>query len=174
MAPKRKRFNAARSIVCVETRVRFRTGHRAGCFNAARSIVCVGTETQVVSKFGVACFNAARSIVCVGTRRLISTPKSSSWFQCRTQHCVCRDSPMTGRRIFRSYVSMPHAALCVSGRPADAQDADFFGVSMPHAALCVSGHKPKGLGAFKHIVFQCRTQHCVCRDIRPSRRKFFQ
>ena len=37
-------------------------------FNAARSIVCVGTTTKIINKFG-----------CV-------------LFQCRTQHCVCRDT----------------------------------------------------------------------------------
>ena len=38
------------------------------------------------------------------------------WFQCRTQHCVCRDR-YAKRYIFGGgSVSMPHAALCVSRR----------------------------------------------------------
>ena len=60
-------------------------------------------------------------------------------FQCRTQHCVCRDGY---DQAFgdRCTVSMPHAALCVSRR----------GFSVHRAC---------------HWRFQCRTQHCVCRDI---------
>ena len=38
------------------------------------------------------CFNAARSIVCVETTRRILKPQRGLSFQCRTQHCVCRDS----------------------------------------------------------------------------------
>gem|GEM_PF-7042016 len=37
------------------------------CFNAARSIVCVETRMLVFRKKWLKCFNAARSIVCVET-----------------------------------------------------------------------------------------------------------
>ena len=38
------------------------------------------------------------------------------------------------------------------------------GVSMPHAALCVSRQAGRMGLEWKRSVFQCRTQHCVCRD----------
>ena len=59
-------------------------------FNAARGMMCVGTydlHDQAASYSG---FNAARSIMCVGTCSVRSSAASSG-------------------------VSMPHAALCVSG-----------------------------------------------------------
>ena len=37
-------------------------------------------------------FNAARSIVCVETAVLPKESPEKVRFQCRTQHCVCRDS----------------------------------------------------------------------------------
>ena len=84
-------------------------------------------------------------------------------------------------------VSMPHAALCVSGlalfgsmpkctcfnaaRSIVCVGTHISGVlekvsivSMPHAALCVSGHPIKVVAALV-FMFQCRTQHCVCRDL---------
>ena len=36
-------------------------------------------------------------------------------------------------------------------------------LSIPHAALCVSGPHIGRVGKSQHT-FQCRTQHCVCRD----------
>ena len=60
--------------------------------NAARSIVCVGTPFCEVFHRLPCCFNAARSIVCVGTVSRLSADISGLSFQCRTQHCVCRDS----------------------------------------------------------------------------------
>ena len=83
---------------------------------------------------------------------------------------------------------MPHAALCVSRRRSSIFHGVEVAVSMPHAALCVSRQlttsacrKRIGFNAARSIVyvetvkgllgrrddelFQCRTQHCVCRDI---------
>ena len=40
---------------------------------------------------------------------------------------------------------------------------------MPHAALCVSGPKLLSKDLFQAL-FQCRTQHCVCRDERCRKR----
>ena len=132
-------------------------------------------------------------------------------FQCRTQHCVCRDVTevqlyvdlhvsmphaalcVSGQKrssqiTSTAIVSMPHAALCVSGQSVNKSKLGLDGVSMPHAALCVSGpSSPKSrkkstdcFNAARSIVcvgtlpccllfrlslaFQCRTQHCVCRD----------
>ena len=60
-------FNAARSIVCVETKRVRRRKSRHFSFNAARSIVCVETrmDKSLIPHGGS--FNAARSIVCVET-----------------------------------------------------------------------------------------------------------
>ena len=63
-----------------------------GGFNAARSIVCVETDAEGSCHEGFVCFNAARSIVCVETAVLTMANKSAIGFQCRTQHCVCRDT----------------------------------------------------------------------------------
>ena len=61
--------------------------------NAARSIVCVETppcSTRYSRRLGS--FNAARSIVCVETPSRLLPRKGTPLFQCRTQHCVCRDA----------------------------------------------------------------------------------
>ena len=108
-------------------------------------------------------------------------------FQCRTQHCVCRDDSSELEKVEVDIVSMPHAALCVSRQnPSDPHSCGIR-VSMPHAALCVSRLLPPhgeahggSFNAARSIVcvetslllirsietnkFQCRTQHCVCRD----------
>ena len=60
-------FNAARSIVCVETQLRANEIWKLNSFNAARSIVCVETRVEVDIDNACNCFNAARSIVCVET-----------------------------------------------------------------------------------------------------------
>ena len=105
-------------------------------------------------------------------------------FQCRTQHCVCRDEDgsracdgLAGFNAARSIVcvetcafqrvqcgvSMPHAALCVS-RPSWVRFTSRAQlVSMPHAALCVSRQQYLHRESYR-VWFQCRTQHCVCRD----------
>ena len=109
-------------------------------------------------------------------------------FQCRTQHCVCRDAAGLMEVYNEFIVSMPHAALCVSRHDGGRKGHPSHAVSMPHAALCVSRHKEQikmydnhyGFNAARSIVcvetlmywgmaaaafaFQCRTQHCVCRD----------
>ena len=180
------RFNAARSIVCVETEMQreqklenvlfqCRTQHCVCrdfamllalaviiCFNAARSIVCVETSICQLFFLHTICFNAARSIVCVETTHECLRSRLSCKFQCRTQHCVCRDhtmtmlSPMTLQFQYRTQhcvcrdgklmplsvkcfrVSIPHAALCVSRWLGTRQKLSLDSVSIPHAALCVS------------------------------------
>ena len=81
--------------------------HAALCVSRRRA------ATSPISRSGG--FNAARSIVCVETRLLSFRHPRHKLFQCRTQHCVCRDG------------------IAAAARPRDAE-------------------------------FQCRTQHCVCRD----------
>ena len=61
------------------------------CFNAARSIVCVETTRRKRMSFPQKSFNAARSIVCVETKLNRKDVVAPGPFQCRTQHCVCRD-----------------------------------------------------------------------------------
>ena len=60
-------------------------------FNAARSIVCVETRVEFWRFLCQTCFNAARSIVCVETVLAMTGEDEEFGFQCRTQHCVCRD-----------------------------------------------------------------------------------
>ena len=109
-------FNAARGIMCVGTTTTMKKLTEADGFNAARGIMCVGTMNFNDSNVARGCFNAARGIMCVGT-----DIDSYAW-----------------RSLL--FVSMPHAALCVSGlgkmifHPIGGAN-----VSMPHAALCVSG-----------------------------------
>ena len=84
--------NAARSIVCVETSARCDTLCPRRRFNAARSIVCVETRNFDAAECDLFGFNAARSIVCVETRTASTLIAFFAMFQCRTQHCVCRDN----------------------------------------------------------------------------------
>ena len=84
------------------------------CFNAARSIVCVETTENLSMWLGKVCFNAARSIVCVETVLAMTGEDEEFGFQCRTQHCVCRDFLHKNLKGIVHIVSMPHAALCVS------------------------------------------------------------
>ena len=178
--------NAARSIVCVETSFNRISRNYLACFNAARSIVCVETNAfmefaksgNVSMPHAALCvsrlqskslpslflwrFNAARSIVCVETKNNVivkvigtvfqcrtqhcvcrdcrsdRTATLYRWFQCRTQHCVCRDAIGRFGIITPLLVSMPHAALCVSRLLAHSLGFLAGEVSMPHAALCVS------------------------------------
>ena len=64
-------------------------------------------------------------------------------FQCRTQHCVCRDFKLSQEDL--AWLGFNAARSIVSVETA------------PHFAEWS-----------EHYVFQCRTQHCVCRDARAS------
>ena len=106
-------FNAARSIVCVETcsspvSVRWQTG-----FNAARSIVCVETMKVLKGEKPLRCFNAARSIVCVETSSWRTTLLTLAGFNA-ARSIVCVETSSHASKRERALVSMPHAALCVS------------------------------------------------------------
>ena len=82
-------FNAARSIVCVETEIFDVIWAEAYGFNAARSIVCVETKRVRRRKSRHFSFNAARSIVCVETRMDKSLiPHGGSFNAARSIVCV--------------------------------------------------------------------------------------
>ena len=149
-------------------------------FLHTKTALCDRKDTQ--SRFAV---NAARSIVCWDTKNIY--PQSSlSMFQCRTQHCVLGptfpNAPITGQMRFNAArsivcvgtskeirilvdaaVSMPHAALCVLGLRTIRGFPHEEKVSMPHAALCVLGPAKRSASSLMPQ-FQCRTQHCMCRD----------
>ena len=59
------------------------------------------------------CFNAARSIVCVGTRSVGCPYRRRFTFQCRTQHCVCRDSTESAASLRRSGFNAARSIVCV-------------------------------------------------------------
>ena len=88
------------------------------------------------------CFNAARSIVCVETFIASRLVAERARFQCRTQHCVCRD-------IIKNYINnslaesfnAARSIVCVETKDNVIIMANNT-VSMPHAALCVS--RPHG------------------------------
>ena len=83
--------NAARSIVCVETVIPNPCHHAQGV-SMPHAALCVSRHGTMQSlRLDVKCFNAARSIVCVETFKGGLLWKCFSRFQCRTQHCVCRD-----------------------------------------------------------------------------------
>ena len=63
-------------------------------------------------------------------------------FQCRTQHCVCRDMHTGG------YVQLVMLFQC-------------------RTQHCVCRDQPLRVGWKNPSWFQCRTQHCVCRDVIP-------
>ena len=124
--------------------------------------MCVGTVDGIALRHHRLRFNAARSIVCVGTQ-YYEKRETHSQFQCRTQHCVCRDwkiSKIRKRRVL--FQCRTQHCVCRDRHPYPYH-AIGQTVSMPHAALCVSG-----LNVFVSneiiLSFQCRTQHCVCRD----------
>ena len=109
------------------------------CFNAARSIVCVETCSSPVSVRWQTGFNAARSIVCVETSNLRRKIVRGSVSMPHAALCVSRPREINCF-VAKCGVSMPHAALCVSRRVVVDEDSVVGEVSMPHAALCVSRH----------------------------------
>ena len=137
------------------------------------------------------CFNAARSIVCVGTGKLRVGLANNESFQCRTQHYVCRDQRVSLKlqTLFRfnaarsimcvgtgeapqqspqGNVSMPHAALCVSGLGSSVLDSLIMSrFNAARSIVCVGTGKLR-VGLANNESFQCRTQHYVCRDQRVS------
>ena len=133
-------------------------------FNAARSIVCVETIINAMQSEGYSRFQCrTQHCVCRDTS-MHSLAEAFVTFQCRTQHCVCRDESVFERRFSIMEVSMPHAALCVSRPPAwgDVNDAE-EGFNAARSIVCVeTAHVAPRLA--DEFLFQCRTQHCVCRD----------
>ena len=102
-------------------------------FLHTKTALCDRKDTQ--SRFAV---NAARSIVCVETTMKTIKQTLSSRFQCRTQHCVCRDLKGSKAPPFsRGGFNAARSIVCVETRHAPPAPQTFW-VSMPHAALCVS------------------------------------
>ena len=132
-------FNAARSIVCVET-----TSTLKSCsyrkVSMPHAALCVSRQEEIYRlEEIIESFNAARSIVCVETVVVAVHAGEFHAFQCRTQHCVCRD-------MMRCIPS----AIC-----------SMFQCRTQH---CVC-RDPRYYGyRTGSLAFQCRTQHCVCRD----------
>ena len=88
--------------------------------------------------------------------------QSKYMFQCRTQHCVCRDGEVRARNFDAAeFQCRTQHCVCRDSRPI--REIERLFVSMPHAALCVSG-RTRAVRAGSRCTFQCRTQHCVCRD----------
>ena len=66
-------------------------------------------------------------------------------FQYRTRHYVCRDAKMQiGAGADYAFQCRTRHSLCVSGRGYLQEYLQAQPVSMPHAALCVSGQDRKG------------------------------
>ena len=150
-------------------------------FLHTKTALCDRKDTQ--SRFAV---NAARSIVCVGT--VLKIVKTEDFkFQCRTQHCVCRDIELGVLDLGEKGFNAARGIMCVGtldptcdqlllgrfnaargimcvGTIQSQRIRRRSGVSMPHAALCVSGHEINEVSV-KHDPFQCRTRHYVCRDM---------
>ena len=179
--------NAARSIVCVETingkylsriafRFQCRTQHcvcrdlRMPLYlleelyvSMPHAALCVSRRIDLRFSFLLVAFQCRTQHCVCRDRKDYEGSNQNHWFQCRTQHCVCRDPGKGVRDENGIIVSMPHAALCVSRHKNSASLYSIDEVSMPHAALCVSRLK-LSLRTLGRFPFQCRTQHCVCRD----------
>ena len=127
-------------------------------FLHTKTALCDRKDTQ--SRFAV---NAARSIVCVETSYPRKFNVGRGRFQCRTQHCVCRDINSWELRLGEgAFQCRTQHCVCRDGTIGVFSEASVL-VSMPHAALCVSRLSVGRIKSLK-IRFQCRTQHCVCRD----------
>ena len=125
--------------VCRDS-ARMRCAPSIHCFNAARSIVCV--ETLLMKTFR----NPLMSVSMPHAALCVSRHGKAPWYHRHLQvsmphAALCVSRQNAGKcREFCEYVSMPHAALCVSR--LDSLRWVFMNnpVSMPHAALCVSRH----------------------------------
>ena len=109
-------------------------------FNAARSIVCVETHAEWEAPVPPASFQCRTQHCVCRDFEIAYGCRTIKRFQCRTQHCVCRDQKDRTFCPPAIVVSMPHAALCVSRQGVDGAGGSIYCVSMPHAALCVSRH----------------------------------
>ena len=109
-------------------------------FLHTKTALCDRKDTQ--SRFAV---NAARSIVCVGTMKKPYDYQKDYTFQCRTQHCMCRDNHEEG-----------FGYVCL-----------LFQCRTQH---CVCWDLEINQDMSGDAWFQCRTQHCVCRDFKDMGR----
>ena len=126
--------------------------------------LCVSRQLCVILKFPSLCrFNAARSLVCVETTLSEYKDGVLVEFQCRTQHCVCRDRECGKSPSSIPAVSMPHAALCVSRLERRKIMNISVEVSMPHAALCVSRPRARTKLVRRYVVSMPHAALCVSR-----------
>ena len=101
---------------------------------------------------------------CVSRHRTGGYHVRTQKFQCRTQHCMCRDTRIAPKSSCVRSFNAARSIVCVETRSVTRTTRAMV-VSMPHAALCVSS--PRNFDAAEcDLLFQCRTQHCVCRDHR--------
>ena len=77
-------------------------------FLHTKTALCDRKDTQ--SRFAA---NAARSIVCVETNKERLREFFSSLFQCRTQHCVCRDGCSRINKILETCFNAARSIVCV-------------------------------------------------------------
>ena len=77
--------------------------------------------------------------LCVSRPIVDPYQASAMLFQCRTQHCVCRDDKDCPEEFVRESFNAARSIVCVETGSA-----------------LLAGRAPDR--------FQCRTQHCVCRD----------
>ena len=128
-------------------------------FLHTKTALCDRKDTQ--SRFAV---NAARSIVCVETSYPRKFNVGRGRFQCRTQHCVCRDKNERyyGRDIVVFQCRTQHC-VCRDMIDVWTENDTLVGFNAARSIVCVETI----MRYFKVPVvmsFQCRTQHCVCRD----------
>ena len=130
-------FNAARGIMCVGTNHWQNHPYKIRLFQCrTRHYVCRDGEVWIIPK-SIACFNAARGIMCVGTSAG-KYPFLDKTFQCRTRHYVCRDNYIFRIPTWDGGFNAARGIMCV-GTIFRKIFSIHKEVSMPHAALCVSG-----------------------------------
>ena len=84
-------------------------------------------------------------------------------FQCRTQHCVCRDgiSHTISVQIYGFQCRTQH---CVCRDNESLLDLAFYSLFQCRTQHCVCRDREYTHSMEDEIRFQYRTQHCVCRD----------
>ena len=128
------------AALCVSRHVCWHVGWNAiDGFNSARSIVCVETkwDEHVYKVFSHV--SMPHAALCVSRRAdLDGTDESIDMFQCRTQHCVCRDDAKKTYELPAEKFQC-RTQHCVCRDETESKGCrGSWAVSMPHAALCVS------------------------------------
>ena len=191
ISKKLKRFNAARSIVCVETasgrpRVRGQQvsmPHAALCVSGPLSPAATISKMLVSMPHAALCVSGLNALLknsnkkevsmphaalCVSGPRAGALPAGLSRFQCRTRHYVCRDS--TARQAPRSGRSSFNAArgiMCVGTTVSLSPNSRILGFQC-RTRHYVCRDADLWAGSKEPLEFQCRTRHYVCRDTMAS------